>query len=260
MIKEAEFQKAFSKYLRTLDTPFHWKCIFFDMDGVLFDSMPYHATAWLKTFEEEGLKINPDEPYLNEGSTALYTARKMFRKYRNQEVGPEIAEKIKLRKHEIMATLPTANIMPHMPELLQETTNHGIDNWVVTGSGQAILLDRIEKEFNGSLHRHKMITAHDVKVGKPHPEPYLQAMLKSGYSQSEALVVENAPLGIESAKAAGLFTIAINTGPLDADVLYHSGADIVFDSSFELFENFETLLRIVKSYSYDSAQITEWHQ
>ncbi len=243
MVKKLEFQKAFARFNRLQNSPFNLEAIFFDMDGVLFDSMPMHAKSWIQTFEEAGLRIATDEPYLNEGSTALFTVRKMFRKYRNLEVGPEMAEKFKLRKHQIMSEMQEAEVMPGMIDLLKKITTFGIDCWVVTGSAQNILLDRVEREFKGALFRQKMITAYDVKIGKPHPEPYLQTMKKSGYNQHQAIVIENAPLGVESAKAAGLFTIAINTGPLDADVLYQSGADIVYSGSEELAENWEIILK-----------------
>jgi beta-phosphoglucomutase-like phosphatase (HAD superfamily) len=72
-----------------------------------------------------------------------------------------------------------------------------------------------------------MVTAFDVKHGKPHPEPYLMGLEKAGVSASEAIVIENAPLGVEAAHAAGIYTIAVNTGPLSPKVLLDAGADIV---------------------------------
>ena len=72
-----------------------------------------------------------------------------------------------------------------------------------------------------------MVTGFDVKHGKPHPEPYLMGLQKAGIQASEAVVVENAPLGVEAAHAAGIFTIAVNTGPLPDDILRQSGADVV---------------------------------
>jgi len=249
MIQEQEIQKAFSRYARLTRQPFHLKGIFFDMDGVLFDSMPMHAESWLQTFREAGIKILEEEPFLNEGSTALFTVRKMFRKYRNQEVGPEIAEQYKNRKHEIMSAMPEPKIMSGMQNLLSRITESGIQCWVVTGSAQKTLVDRLENEFQGSLFRNNMVTAFDVKIGKPHPEPYLQAILKSGFDTNQTIVIENAPLGVESAKAAGLFTIAINTGPLDSEVLYHAGADIVFSGSEELAENWTTIAQILNNQS-----------
>jgi len=236
MVNQSEIKTAIDTFTLTMNRPFHLKGIFFDMDGVLFNSMIYHAKAWTRVFEEQGITITDEEPYLNEGSTALFTVRKMFKKYRNEDISEAFAEKCKTRKHQLMEEYPDSEIMPSMVALLHEITHKGIDCWVVTGSGQKILLDRLEKEFPGSLMREKMITAFDVKIGKPHPEPYLNAMKKSGFDISQAIVVENAPMGVESAKAAGLFVIAINTGPLDPSVLKNAGADIVLSGSEQLAE------------------------
>ena len=53
----------------------------------------------------------------------------------------------------------------------------------------------------------------------------------------EAVVVENAPLGIQAGKAAGIYTIAVNTGPLADQVLTDAGADRVYPSMQALAEN-----------------------
>ena len=50
-----------------------------------------------------------------------------------------------------------------------------------------------------------MVTAFDVKYGKPNPEPYLMALKKGGFKPNEALVIENAPLGVQAGVAAGIF-------------------------------------------------------
>ena len=89
-----------------------------------------------------------------------------------------------------------------------------------------------------------MVTAFDVKHGKPYPEPYLMGLEKAGRAlglttplpASQAVVVENAPLGIQAAKAAGIFCIAVNTGPLEDQILYDAGADIVLPGMAELAE------------------------
>ena len=73
-----------------------------------------------------------------------------------------------------------------------------------------------------------IVTSFDVEHGKPNPEPYLKGLLKAGVSPEEGIVVENAPLGVRAAVAAGIFTIAVNTGPLPDKALADEGADIIF--------------------------------
>ena len=87
-----------------------------------------------------------------------------------------------------------------------------------------------------------MVTAFDVKHGKPHPEPYLKALEKSKLKPWQVMVIENAPLGIESSTTAGLLTIGVNTGPLKSEVLSESGASMVFAGMKELFEKWEEII------------------
>ena len=86
-----------------------------------------------------------------------------------------------------------------------------------------------------------MVTAFDVKYGKPNPEPYLMALQKGELKPNEAIVIENAPLGVQAGAAAGIFTIAVNTGPIDGKVLLDAGADILFSSMQEFCDNWENL-------------------
>jgi beta-phosphoglucomutase len=245
MISEKDIEKAFHQFTLELEVPFQLKGIFFDMDGVLYNSMPYHAKSWIQTFGEFKLVLPEFEPYMNEGSTALFTVQQMFKKYLHREATSDECEHIRKRKHEVMAGMPPSDIFPAMPGLLKVIHQQNIDCWVVTGSAQESLINRLVEEFGGILRREKMITAHDVTQGKPHPEPYLKAMQSSGYEKHQALVIENAPLGVRSAKAAGLFTIAVNTGPLHCDVLLHAGADLIFHDTDELKSNWPVILKVL---------------
>lgn len=241
MLEESKLKKAVEEFVCHLNQPFHLKGIFFDMDGVLYNSMPLHAQSWTQTFEEFGLDLPEHEPYMNEGSTAFFTVRRMFKKYLKQDASDETCERIKNRKHEIMGNMPPPELLTQMPELLNEIKEAGIDSWVVTGSAQGKLINRLMEEFNGAFQREKMVTGLDVKKGKPNPEPYLMAMQKSGYGIHNSIVVENAPLGVESAKAAGLFTVAVNTGPLNPKVLKDAGADLVLPGTEALKKVWKTL-------------------
>jgi beta-phosphoglucomutase-like phosphatase (HAD superfamily) len=124
-------------------------------------------------------------------------------------------------------------------ELLRKVTGNGLFAMLVTGSGQPSLFNRLNHDFPGVFIRERMITSFDVKRGKPHPEPYLMALQKGNLKPCETIVIENAPLGIESARAAGLFVIAVNTGPLPDSVLLDAGANILFPSIEALSDEWE---------------------
>ena len=91
-----------------------------------------------------------------------------------------------------------------------------------------------------------MVTAFDVSKGKPDPEPYLKGLEKASVEAQNAIVIENAPMGCKAGRAAGIFTIAVNTGPIPAETLLESGADIVLNDMEDLKENLAAILKLMK--------------
>ena len=112
--------------------------------------------------------------------------------------------------------------------------------WVVTGSAQASLLDNLNTKIGPFFDRTRMITAFDVTHGKPDPEPYLMAWDRCKLPKIQCCVIENAPLGVRAGKAAGLYTIAVNTGPLADAALWNEGADQVFANMSQLLDWLKT--------------------
>ena len=98
-----------------------------------------------------------------------------------------------------------------------------------------------------------MVTAFDVQFGKPNPEPYLMGMEKyrkaHQFPKGEGvldpnsfIVIENAPLGVQAGVAAGVFTIAVNTGPLPDEALLSQGANLLFHSMQEFCDEWEKVV------------------
>jgi len=219
------------------------KAIFFDMDGVLFDSMGSHASAWVGALKQMGLPFTEKEAYLNEGRTGASTIDGVFVKEHGRNATDEEKQTIYQLKSKLFEKFKHSEKIPYVSDLLANIQSQKLEIFVVTGSGQPSLIDSLEGNFPGVFQKKKMVTAFDVQFGKPHPEPYLMALKKSGLKPWEVVVIENAPLGVESSSKAGLFTIAVNTGPLDPSVLAESGADIVFDSMKELFEQWDSFTK-----------------
>lgn len=203
------------------------KAVLFDMDGVLYDSMPNHAKAWSTAVTEFGLSMSPHEAYLHEGRTGHGTINILAQRHWGRNATTEEMERIYAAKSALFNTCPEPQPMPGAAQLLQSIRSLGLTIVLVTGSAQHSLLTRLAHDFPGIFSAERMVTAFDVRHGKPHPEPYLMGLEKAGVSASEAVVIENAPLGVEAAHAAGIYTIAVNTGPLSPKVLLDAGADIV---------------------------------
>ena len=215
------------------------KAVLFDMDGVLFNSMPYHSKAWHQVMKNHGFHLSREEAYMHEGRTGAATINIVFQRELGRDATQEEIENIYAEKSKLFNSYPEPERMPGAWELLQKVKSEGLTPMVVTGSGQLSLLERLEHNFPGMFCKELMVTAFDVKYGKPDPEPYLMALEKGGFQADEAVVVENAPLGVEAGHAAGIFTIAVNTGPLDEQVLLDAGADILFPSMLALCEGWE---------------------
>ena len=217
------------------------KAVLFDMDGVLFDSMPYHSEAWHTVMKSHGLTLSREEAYMHEGRTGASTINIVFQRELGRESTQEEIESIYQEKSVLFNSYPEAKRMPGAWELLQKVKKDGLIPMVVTGSGQLSLLERLEHNYPGMFRKELMVTAFDVKYGKPNPEPYLMALKKGGLKADEAIVVENAPLGVEAGHNAGIFTIAVNTGPLNGQVLLDAGADLLLPSMQALSEQWDTL-------------------
>ena len=215
--------------------PKHFRAFFFDMDGTLFDSMPVHAIAWAETMKRHGLDFDEEATYINEGRTGEDVIHEAF-EMKGEQGSKETIAAIYREKTEAFRRMCPEGAAPVKGalELLQWLQKQGRECWIVTGSGQKSLLEHVNRVFPGIFTRERMITAFDVTHGKPDPEPYLKAWERSGYSKDECCVIENAPLGVRSGKAAGLFTIAVNTGPLDDTLLYAEHADKVFHFMHDL--------------------------
>ena len=236
------FKEAINNYLHTHGyESIDLKAVLFDMDGVLFDSMPNHAESWHKIMKRFGFGLSREEAYMHEGRTGASTINIVSRRERGHDATEEEIKAIYQAKTEEFNKCPKAERMPGALEVLTKIKSEGLTPMVVTGSGQTSLLDRLNHNFPGIFQANLMVTAFDVKYGKPNPEPYLMGLEKAGVKANEAIVVENAPIGVQAGAAAGIFTIAVNTGPLDGQVLLDAGANLLFPSMQAFCDNWEAV-------------------
>ena len=221
--------------------PQRLRAVLFDMDGVLYNSMPSHAKAWHRAMAHFGYDLPEQEAYMHEGRTGASTINIVSRRQRGVEESEERIQEIYRVKSQFFNEYPPAEPMPGALKLLRKLQAQGLKILIVTGSGQASLLDRLNHHFPGVFCRELMVTAFDVQRGKPDPEPYLMGLQKGGLRAEECVVIENAPLGVRAAKAAGIFTIAVNTGPLPDSALTDEGADLLLPSMQALCDAWEEL-------------------
>ena len=213
------------------------KAVFFDQDGVLFNSMPYHAQSWELAMNENGLPFTANQTYRNEGRTGASVITEAYRLVYGIDAPQEVIEAVYAAKSRHFNELTGGRLpelIPGIREVLAYLKQQGVQCWVVTGSGQRSLLDNLLTTFPDTFTG--IISAFDVQHGKPHPEPYLKAWERCGFAKEACMIVENAPLGVRAGKAAQIFTVAVNTGPLPDELLYAEKADVVLPNMAALLE------------------------
>lgn len=205
------------------------KAVIFDMDGVLVDSMPYHADAWISVFAEAGIHIRRQDIYDIEGSNHEGIIGLVFEKA-GRKPEPEDFERLARKKREIFARINKVGVFEGIYECLDFLKKRCLLG-VVSGSDKGVVMEFIERFFPDRFDA--VVTGNDVKKGKPSPEPYLKVVEMLKIRKDECIVIENAPLGVESAKRAGLFCIAI---PTYVEAQRLKGADVVLPNHAMLKE------------------------
>lgn len=212
------------------------KAVIFDMDGVLVDSMPYHADAWITVFAGVGINIKREDIYEIEGSNHTGIIDLIFKKA-GRIPEPSDFNKLAEEKKKIFSKINKVTVFNGIYEcidLLKKSCLLG----VVSGSDKAVVKELIERFFPDAFS--VLVTGNDVIKGKPSPEPYLKAVEMLKVEKQECIVIENAPMGVESAKMAGLFCIAIPTY-VDPGML--ENADMIIPDQKMLFEFLKKSIR-----------------
>jgi beta-phosphoglucomutase len=192
------------------------KGIMFDMDGVLIDAMPYHAEAFQIAFKEEAnQEIDKKDIFLLEGMPGPELVKEIFKikKIKDKDVDDILVKKIHKRKEQIFKEIQKAQAFEGVRELIDSLNCNNCLKAVVSGASKQEVESLLEK--NGLKNFNVIISGEDLKDGKPDPEPFKTGLDRLNLRPSDAIIVENAPLGAESAKRADIkFIITLNNTPL----------------------------------------------
>ncbi len=210
------------------------KAVLFDYDGVTAATPRMNYAAWKHVFAQAGAQIGEREYYLLEGHGPKKVAAALCRSHGIDE---SKGEELSRAKESHMRTLGEPKVYGEIPGLLAFLKSAGLAMGLVTGGSRS----RIEESLPPSIRSFydTIVTSNDVLKTKPDPEPYLKAGEAIGTPPCDTLVVENAPLGIESAKAAGMVCWAISTTLGNSEL---SRADAIFTSHADLVGFFRELL------------------
>ncbi len=209
------------------------KAVIFDMDGTIVDSIKFHNEAWKQAFSKYDLHFDTKILYLQEGIPSHDFVLEISKKKNFNLSEEQINEICKLKK-EIMADIYEFQIYDNIKSVFDFLKSKDVRLSVVTGADKSLAHEVIDKHLPGYFD--VIVTAADTIQGKPHPDPYLKGLEKLGLEASDCIVIENAPLGVESAKACGITTFALETTLTKDDL---TNADIVFPTHKDMLEFFE---------------------
>jgi beta-phosphoglucomutase len=183
------------------------KALIFDMDGVLVDSMPFHAAAWKRAFLDMGMEIQDRDIYAIEGSNPRNGLPLLIRKARKEPEAYdfEIITSIYRQEFKRVFELKAFDGMKECLDLLKKRFMLS----VVSGSDHVIVHSIVDQLFPDIFDI--VVTGDDIKNSKPDPDPFLKAVELLNVRREECVVIENAILGVEAAKKAEIYCIGIPT-------------------------------------------------
>ena len=209
------------------------KAIIFDMDGVITNTMPDHYESWRIVLKDYGIDVTYLDIYQREGQKGLQSVKEISKFY-GKEIPPDKAQRLLDEKEALFKKIVQVRFVDGSRAMIQNLHQRGFSLALVTGTSRHEVERILPVELRDLFH--VIVTANEVKRGKPHPEPYLSALSQLKIESMAGIVVENAPLGIQSAKEAGLRCLALATSLPKEYLLQADG----------IFENIEQMLTSVE--------------
>jgi sugar-phosphatase len=192
----------------------------FDLDGVLVDSTPAVARCWTKWALRHGFP-NPEEIVrLAHGRPSIATMKELL---------PDSDYEAENRQMERWEIEDVSDVvaLPGAAELLRTLPP---ERWAIVTSCTRPLAE-VRIRAGGLPWPNHLITSNDIARGKPDPEPYLKGSASLRVAPGDCVVVEDAPAGIRSGKAAGASVLALRTTDVDSALLAAGAKWIVTDLS-----------------------------
>jgi len=206
------------------------KGVLFDLDGVIVDTLRYHYLAWKHMFEERGGTVSEQAVLLHEGRSSREILPILM-----EEAGLSVPESEWTRfieeKRAYYRTIAQVSSYPESFEVIRKLKERGFRIALVTACSLVNMRHSLSPDQQA--HFDFIITGDELTRAKPFPDSYLTAAQRLGLNPKECAVVENAPLGIEAAKNAGMYCIAVET-TLDSEYLAH--ADCILQNIRELLD------------------------
>ncbi|KQQ40363.1 beta-phosphoglucomutase [Duganella sp. Leaf126] len=185
------------------------RAFIFDMDGTIVDNMAYHTQSWLAFFAKRGQQLEPDAFFRD---TAGRQGHEIMRSYLGQQLTAEQAAALDEEKESLYRQLYAPHLAPTagFEAFIARAKAAGVRLAVATAAPPANIdftLDGLDlrRQFDA------IAGAADVARGKPNPDVFLLAAERAGSAPADSIVFEDAPLGVEAARRAGMRAVVLTT-------------------------------------------------
>lgn len=179
------------------------EAVIFDMDGVMVDTEHIQSQAFESVLSEYGIiaKKNEHGTIHTPGATTEETWEALKSTYNFEAETEELSRK----KRDTVISVLQKGVEPFagLIELLEDLTTNHIALAVATAAKRE-RADLVLDKLGITQYFTVVVSANDIKHGKPAPDPYLKAAELLGVTVDNCVVIEDAAIGVESAKAAGM--------------------------------------------------------
>jgi len=205
------------------------RAVLWDLDGTLVDSAPHHWIAWRDTMAAEGVSISYDQFLATFGKKNDL----ILREWLGGDIAPERSGRIGEEKEARYRRLVAARGLVPLPGAAEWVARLWAGGWrqAIASSAPRLNVQAVLTvvDFGGAFDA--IVTAEDVRAGKPDPEVFLEGARRLQVSPSRCVVVEDAAAGIEAARRAGMKSIGVTAkGDLPADLAVKSLAGLTQDA------------------------------
>lgn len=196
------------------------RAVLWDMDGTLIDSEEYHWLSWRDAMSAEGLPITRDQFLASFGQRN----DSILRGWLGPDATAERIDRIGNAKEALYRQRVRERGIQFLPGVSQWVHRLHERGWrqAIASAAPRANVEAILDVLHTADCFQAIVSAEDVRHGKPDPEVFLTAAAKLGVPPKHCLVVEDAPHGIEAARAAGMKSIGVSRKALPADVVVPS--------------------------------------
>ena len=206
------------------------RAFIFDMDGTIVDNMAYHTQSWVTFFQRRGRAIDADEFFR---TTAGRQGKEIIRSYLGEHLDDEQVLALNIEKESVYRELygPYLKTVAGFDALIVQAQRRGVALAVATAAPNANITFTLDG-LDLRKHFGAVVGAADVARGKPHPDVFLLAAERCGVAPEHCIVFEDAPLGVEAARRAGMRCVVLTTTlPAEAFAKFDNVIHIASDFS-----------------------------